>query len=70
MLLPGHTTVLDDSLGLALWFAARGQGVLHNPNGVEVKCTSSAKMRWRCVIEVLHSRQPGRQLLPCRGGRA
>nr|CAH8871062.1 unnamed protein product [Trichobilharzia regenti] len=43
LLLPGHTTVLDDSLGLALWFAARGQGVLHNPNGVEVKCTSSAK---------------------------
>ncbi|CAH8871395.1 unnamed protein product [Trichobilharzia szidati] len=43
LLLPGHTTVLDDSLGLALWFAARGQGVLHNPNGVEEKCTSSAK---------------------------
>lgn len=26
LLLPGHLTVLDDSLGLAMWFAARGLG--------------------------------------------
>ncbi|CAH8640658.1 unnamed protein product [Heterobilharzia americana] len=43
LLLPGHTTVLDDSLGLALWFAARGQGVLHTLNGLDEQYTSSAK---------------------------
>ncbi|RTG87659.1 uncharacterized protein DC041_0002451 [Schistosoma bovis] len=43
LLLPEHTTVLDDSLGLALWFAARGKGVLHSSSEFEEKCTSSAK---------------------------
>ncbi|CAH8565994.1 unnamed protein product [Schistosoma turkestanicum] len=43
LLLPEHTTVLDDSLGLALWFAARGKGVLHSSGEFEEKCTSSAK---------------------------
>ncbi|VDO92282.1 unnamed protein product [Schistosoma margrebowiei] len=42
-MLPEHTTVLDDSLGLALWFAARGKGVLHSSSEFEEKCTSSAK---------------------------
>ncbi|KAF7261510.1 hypothetical protein EG68_01312 [Paragonimus skrjabini miyazakii] len=31
LLLPGRLTVLDDSLGLATWFAARGLGLLHIP---------------------------------------
>jgi hypothetical protein len=26
------STVLDDSIGSALWFAARGNGLLHNDN--------------------------------------
>uniref|UniRef100_A0A5K4F1P8 Asparagine synthetase domain-containing protein n=1 Tax=Schistosoma mansoni TaxID=6183 RepID=A0A5K4F1P8_SCHMA len=43
LLLPEHTTVLDDSLGLALWFAARGEGVLHSSSEFEEKCISSAK---------------------------
>ncbi|KAK4475879.1 hypothetical protein MN116_001126 [Schistosoma mekongi] len=43
LLLPGHTTVLDDSLGLALWFAARGEGVLHTSSDLEAKCISSVK---------------------------
>ncbi|TNN20899.1 Asparagine synthetase domain-containing protein [Schistosoma japonicum] len=43
LLLPEHTTVLDDSLGLALWFAARGEGVLHSSSDLEVKCISSVK---------------------------
>ncbi|KAF6768155.1 hypothetical protein AHF37_04789 [Paragonimus kellicotti] len=29
LLLPSRLTVLDDSLGLATWFAARGRGLLH-----------------------------------------
>ncbi len=26
------STVLDDSIGSALWFAARGNGILHHDN--------------------------------------
>lgn len=38
-------TVLDDSIGCALWFAARGSGVLYTDQekGVAQRCISSAK---------------------------
>ncbi|KAF5405217.1 Asparagine synthetase domain-containing protein 1 [Paragonimus heterotremus] len=35
LLLPNRLTVLDDSLGLATWFAARGRGLLHTPASAE-----------------------------------
>ena len=39
-------TVLDDSIGCALWFAARGSGVLYTDQvkGAAQRCISSAKV--------------------------
>ena len=34
-------TVLDDSIGCAFWFAARGQGTLYNDTGTDVQASSS-----------------------------
>ena len=39
------STVLDDSIGCALWFAARGRGVLYSDQGnIGVQYTSTAKV--------------------------
>lgn len=34
-------TVLDDSIGCAFWFAARGQGTLYNDTSTDVQASSS-----------------------------
>lgn len=40
-------TVLDDSIGCAVWFAARGKGVVRDDAGVETPYTSSARV---CLV--------------------
>jgi hypothetical protein len=42
------STVLDDSIGSALWFAARGNGVLH-PNDVPYESPAEVNF-WKFVV--------------------
>jgi len=44
------TTVLDDSIGCALWFAARGKGLLDG-----MPYTTTARVSKRSVDSVLHA---------------
>ncbi len=43
-LLYPHVTVLDDSIGCALWFASRGQGFIRDNNNVKIPYTSNAEV--------------------------
>ena len=55
-------TVLDDSIGCALWFAARGEGLLHRDQRPPIRYQSQARVgaavdivlmliRCRCYVE-------------------
>ncbi len=43
-LLYPHSTVLDDSIGCALWFASRGLGQLRNVDGIAKEYKSNAEV--------------------------
>lgn len=37
-------TVLDDSIGCAIWFASRGQGILQSATGQEIPYETTARV--------------------------
>ena len=43
-LLYPHQTVLDDSIGCALWFASRGKGKILDSNGDKIEYVSNAEV--------------------------
>jgi hypothetical protein len=42
-------TVLDESLGCALWFASRGKGYLVQQNGAEAHYNSPARVNTKII---------------------
>ena len=44
LIYPLHT-ILDDSIGCAIWFAARGRGLVTNETGDRVEYVSTARVR-------------------------